>query len=284
MSQRPHIMIVEDDRYWIDSYRRMLRNRPVEIHDAMKVQNAIDKLDKECFASVFVDLEMPGRKENSFGGFDVLEAGREANPYTELVVITAHDEQEILSQLAQHDVSLCITKPVEFRELQLATDLVVLTWQRRIYTILRVLQTFSTCGRLLADRKHNRPNFKITNEYDVQDLLHVILKPFYPDIEPEEYTLKRAGSQKRIDLVIKGLEMVIEIKMVRSKTHAKSIADELDIDIRNYPSHPSCKRLLCFVYDPKCLISDPRKLERDLSGESTQKSKAIDVTVLVRSG
>jgi CheY-like chemotaxis protein len=282
MSERQRVLIVEDDKFWIDNCRRALKNQPVEIHDAMRAQQAIDILQRECFAAVFVDLEVPGIKENVFGGFEVLEHVRDINPYTETVVITAHEEQEVLNRVAKYEVSLCITKPVNFREIQFATELIVTAWERRLDWLFNVLETFSTCADILSDRKHNRPSFKISNEYDVQDILHVILKPFYPDIVPEEHTAKRAGSEKRIDFVVKGLETVIEVKMIRSKEHARRLADELDVDIRNYHTHPACKRLICFVYDPKRLISDPRRVEKDLSGETTQKGKTINVTIIVR--
>jgi|GEM_PF-2527218 len=282
MSQTPRILIVEDDKFWIDNCRRALGNYPLEIQDAMKVSHALDALQKTCFATVLVDLEIPGLRDDIFGGFEVLQAARNLNPYTELVVITAHREEAVLNQVSEHQVMLCITKPVQFRELQFAAETTLAAWGRRLDSLVDVLECFPTCERLLADRKHNRPPFKVVNEYDVQDLLHSILRPSYPDIVAEEHAPKRAGSSKRLDFVIPGLETVIETKMIRSKTHAKKIADELDIDVRNYPAHSSCKRLLCFVYDPDRLIVDPRKLEKDLSGDVTQKGKTVDVCVLIR--
>ena len=112
--------------------------------------------------------------------------------------------------------------------------------------------------------------------------MYAILKPFYTDVVTEEYALKRAGKCKRLDIIIKGLDTVIETKMVRNVTHGNNIADELDVDIRCYISHPNCKRLFCYVYDPKHLIRDPRQMEQDLSGEASQDGKTIEVTVLIR--
>ena len=284
MDYHPRMLIVEDDKLVIDNCRRALRDHRVEIKDAMRAQDAIELLQKDCFAAVFVDLEIPGMRESIYGGFEVLQCGRELNAYTEMVVITEHKEEEVLSRVWQHDVSLCIGKPVDYREILFAAQLLVSGWEKRIDRLFGVLEGFSVSHGLLAARKHNRPNVNVTNEYDVQDLLHVILKPFYPDIAPEEYTPKRAGQQKRIDLVIKGLQTVVEIKMIRSKAHAKRVTDELDVDIANYPTHPSCRRLMCFVYDPKQLIGDPRGIEKDLSREVTQKGKTIDVAVVVRPG
>ncbi|HGW8931526.1 TPA: hypothetical protein ACNRUS_004986, partial [Klebsiella pneumoniae] len=37
------------------------------------------------------------------------------------------------------------------------------------------------------------------------------------------------------------------------------------IDSQRYRSHPDCKKLLCFVYDPDGWIANPRGLENDLN-------------------
>ncbi|MCK4784580.1 MAG: response regulator, partial [Desulfobacteraceae bacterium] len=113
MDYHPHILIVEDDKLWIDNCRRALKDHRVEIKDAMRAQDAIDLIQKDCFAAVFVDLEIPGMKECIYGGFEVLESGRDLNPYTEMVVITEHEEDEVLSRVREHDVLLCIRKPVD---------------------------------------------------------------------------------------------------------------------------------------------------------------------------
>jgi len=282
MGKKARILIAEDNKLWIENCRAALADHPVEVIGAMDVTEAIEKIQNTCFAAVFIDLEIPGAKGDKYGGFDILKTLPDMNPYTQAIVITQHEEDSILSQVARHNVSLCIIKPLNFREIQFAMDLIIERWIGHREKLLNVLNQFSSYQSILQDRKHNRTDFKIANEYDVQDILHVILKPFYPDLVSEEHTTKRAGSEKRIDFVIKGLETVVEIKMARGKAHAKKVADELDIDIRNYPSHPNCNELICFVYDPKGVVSDARSIEKDLSGPVTQKNKTINVTVLIR--
>lgn len=282
MNKQGRILVAEDYKLWIDNCRAALQDYSVEVVGAMDAEEAIEKMQETCFAAVFVDLEIPGLKGDKYGGFEILKALPDINPYTKAVVITQHEEDSILTQVAKHNVSLCIKKPVNFREIQFATVLIIDRWVGHREALLNVLNQFSSYQSVLQDRKHNRPDFKITNEYDLQDLLYVILKPFYPDLVPEEHTYKRGGSEKRIDFVMKGLETVVELKMARGKSHAKRIADELDIDIRNYPSHPACKELICFVYDPKGVITNARSIEKDLSGPNTQKNTTINVTVLIR--
>lgn len=281
MTGRPRILVVEDDKYWIDHHRIALTHVNVDIDDAQTVQRAIDRLGQQVYAAVVVDLEIPGLKDNALGGFDVLNSVRKLNPYTELLVITGHQEHDILSRVSKENVNV-VTKPVDHRELAISVTALLDAWSRKFAFVEQVLESFLASYLILEKRAHARPAFTFELEYDLQDLLHSIMKPYFPDVITEEYTLKRAGKSKRLDLVIKGLETVIETKMVRNAGHGTEIADELDVDIRGYVSHPYCKRLFCYVYDPKRDIRDPRIVERDLSGEARHDSKAIDVKVLIR--
>ena len=40
----------------------------------------------------------------------------------------------------------------------------------------------------LQNRQHGRPARDVVDEYDVQDLLHAILKLHFDDVRPEEYS------------------------------------------------------------------------------------------------
>jgi DNA-binding response OmpR family regulator len=282
MNPKAEILIVEDDDYWIEHYSRVLRNTCIDICKAKTVKETITLLDRRCFAGVIVDLELPGLKEPKLGGFEVIDIVRRRNAYTELLVITCHTELEIVDRVSRTGVGF-IAKHVEPRELILSVTSMVEEWRRKLRGVEAVLESFTAILPVLQKRGHGKPSFKVADEYDVQDLLHFLYKPLFPDVVVEEYTLKRAGKTKRLDLVFKGLQTVIETKIVRTKAHAGKISDELDIDIRGYVSHPHCRRLFCFVFDPNRYIKDPRVIEKDLSGEQSQDSKTIDVSVMIRS-
>lgn len=281
MKVQPELLIVEDDEYWIEHYCRILRNSPVAIFKAKTVAEAANLIGRHYFAAVIADLELPGMKDRALGGFEVIEASKRRSNYTELLVITAHTENDILDRVARASVGY-ITKPVNYRELAISASSMVNSWTHRFDRVITILESFSGILPILQKRGHNKPAVAVADEYDVQDLLHFLFKPLFPDVIVEEYTSKRAGKTKRLDLVFRSLETVIETKIVRTEDHGKKIADELDIDIRTYVSHPHCRRLVCFVYDPDHHINDPRTIERDLSGEQSQDAKVIDVQVMIR--
>ena len=73
-------------------------------------------------------------------------------------------------------------------------------------------------------------------------------------------------------------QTVIEIKKTRQGLNNKKLGDELTLDIKKYQTHPDCKILVCFVYDPEGKINNPRGLEKDLE----QATDNIEVKVFIR--
>lgn len=133
--------------------------------------------------------------------------------------------------------------------------------------IIRLCDRFHNVVRRLRSRYNNRPTLPIDDEYDVQDLLHALLIIFFNDIRKEEWTPSYAGSASKIDFLLKKEQIAIEIKKTRKGLGEKEIGEELIIDIKKYKSHPDCKTLICFVYDPENKISNPYGLENDLKGK-----------------
>ena len=148
--------------------------------------------------------------------------------------------------------------------------------------LIQMLDYFPVLARSMSTRGHGRPAYVIENEYDVQDLLYVAVRAVFDDARTEDWTPKHAGASKRIDIVVPSAETVIETKMVRDVSHGRCIGDELKVDIESYHAHPSCKRLLALVYDPRSHIVDPSSITKDLSGMRVKGSHSFDVQVLVR--
>lgn len=131
--------------------------------------------------------------------------------------------------------------------------------------VVKLCHRFHRVAKQLQDRYDERPAFKIEDEYDVQDLLRALLCSRFDDVRAEECTPSYAGSASRMDFLLKAEKIVVEVKKTRQKLRDKEIGNELSIDIARYQSHPDCKELVCFVYDPDGFIRNPTALERDLS-------------------
>jgi hypothetical protein len=143
-----------------------------------------------------------------------------------------------------------------------------------------IANRFHTIARQLRHRHADRDTLTISDEYDVQDLFHALLRLFFDDIRDEEWTPSYAGGASRIDFLLKHEQVLVEIKMTRlGLVKGKDVSNQLIIDSERYRVHPDCKMLLAFVYDPQEYLNNPSGIERDL----TKTINDVPVKVIIRS-
>jgi len=130
--------------------------------------------------------------------------------------------------------------------------------------ISRICDRFHLVVKQLRVRREQRNTLDVSDEYDVQDLMHSLLRLYFDDIRTEEWAPSYAGKCSRMDFLIKKEQIVIETKMTRKGLTAKEIGAQLIEDIARYRVHPDCNTLYCFVYDPEDRISNPTGIETDL--------------------
>jgi hypothetical protein len=156
-------------------------------------------------------------------------------------------------------------------------------WQLRSSTkdavslVEQICRHFHQCALQLLKRHDSRDTLKIKDEYDVQDLLHALLRLHFEDVRPEEWTPSYAGSSNRMDFLLKKELVVVEAKMTRKGLGQKEVAKQLSEDIAWYRKHQDCGALVCFVYDPGHLCSNAAAIESDVP----QSSPGFPVTVIV---
>jgi len=132
--------------------------------------------------------------------------------------------------------------------------------------VVSLCRRFHLFAHQLRDRHHDRGTVRVFDEYDVQDLMHALLKLHFEDVRAEEVTPSVAGKSGRMDFLLKAERLVVETKMARRNLQEKQIGDEVIIDQRRYRSHPDLGTLVCLVYDPGGYCRAPAALENDLTG------------------
>lgn len=130
----------------------------------------------------------------------------------------------------------------------------------------------------IQKRGHGKPDFVIADEYDLQDLLHGVLRLHFVDVRPEEYTPSQAGKSSRIDFLLPRERIIIEAKMTRPSLKGKDVADQLIIDKHRYKAMPGVDSLVCIVYDPGGFCPNPAGLEQDLSSSDPELKVAVIIT------
>jgi hypothetical protein len=163
---------------------------------------------------------------------------------------------------------------VNLRKLQLSFNT---SYTGALQQVAQLAETFHHAALSLRNRQHNRPDFQIINEYDVQDLFGAMLFTRFKDVRREEYGPSYAGGSTRADFYIKDNAIVVEIKMTRDGLTDKKLGEELIIDIAHYKQR-GCKAIICFVYDPEHRLKNPNAIEIDLS----RPTDGVEVRVFIR--
>lgn len=156
--------------------------------------------------------------------------------------------------------------------------------QKYYEVIEQVIKGLPRAMHPLIQRRKGAHPLSFKKEYDLQDLLHALLRPWINDIRAEEYTPSYAGSATRIDFLLPKYKLALELKLVRDSAHAQKVGDELTLDIDHYRQHKECDTLWCIVYDPEHLLKNPAGLRTDLEGKRISNKGTVEVRVIILHG
>ena len=154
-----------------------------------------------------------------------------------------------------------------------------MTDNEAISSVINLCDRVHEVAKQMRERREGRSTLDITDEYDVQDMMHALLRIYFDDIRREEWTPSYAGGSGRVDFLIKPYMILLEIKKTRQSLSEKDIGNQLIEDIGRYRQIHGAKALICFIYDPEERISNPKGLITDLE----RLDKNIDLRVIISS-
>lgn len=145
-----------------------------------------------------------------------------------------------------------------------------------------ILNNFSNAvQKIIKNRRKDHPDFKIEDEYDVQDILYVILKSVFPKLRDEDAIGKVGAKTTKIDLIIREERILVEVKMIKEKdSNETRFIEELKVDFESYHECKWLRKLFCFVYDPYKKTRDVSNFH-DLNGERTKGEHNFNVEVIL---
>jgi DNA-binding NtrC family response regulator len=116
MSEKPNILIVDDEEIVRRSYSRVLSGAHCETKSVVDGDEALRAMARESFDVVLLDLRMPGQD-----GITVLRAIKEHWPESEVVVITGYPTIETAKEAVRLGAWDYLAKPVDPDEVIHAT-------------------------------------------------------------------------------------------------------------------------------------------------------------------
>jgi len=144
-----------------------------------------------------------------------------------------------------------------------------------------VCRRLPQAARILANRsRKGKERYDIADEYDVQDLLHAILRAYLKYSVQEDSLPKIAGAKSsRTDISIEELGVLIEIKYARGPGDQKRLFEEYSQDLVLYAGWPHLKTLLFLIYNSADL-KDAEAFEK-LSGEHDVNGRHFNVRIIL---
>lgn len=288
-------LLVEDKDDFANQLLTDLAELGLSAERATDGEQAMTLLTAKHYDGIILDLKYENLRSPQ--GLQVLEWIKKHRQETIVVVVTGFQhlafralelgiDALLYKPVQAHHVLNYMMRAIELRKLRLENQslreaLASDTPVDSIQVLNDVCSRFHTVARQLRNRYNKRATLEITDEYDVQNLLHAVLRIFFDDVRTEEWTPSYAGGSARVDFLLKKPQIIIEVKKSRPTFGAKELGEQLIVDIARYRPHPDCKTLYCFVYDPDENIANPQGIESDLS--RTEKDFRVIVCIAPRS-
>ncbi|MGW8193946.1 MAG: response regulator [Desulforhopalus sp.] len=112
MNRKNKIMLVDDELNFLDIMTKFFLRRKIDFETAANCMEALDKLGKNSFDVIVMDVSMPG-----LDGLECMAEMKKVHPELEVIILTGHASLDYgVSGLKKGAFDYCL-KPVDFDEL-----------------------------------------------------------------------------------------------------------------------------------------------------------------------
>lgn len=106
MSNIKRILLIDDERLFLESMTRVLRRREMAIKSANSGTEAIEILSAETFDVIVLDIKMPG-----IDGVATLKVIRDKGIMTPVIILTGHMDIESVTEVLKMGATELLLKP-----------------------------------------------------------------------------------------------------------------------------------------------------------------------------
>ena len=106
-------------------------------------------------------------------------------------------------------------------------------------------------------RSFSFDTIKLKTEYDFHNFIHILLRPLFPTIEPENITITIDGNEKRADFGIAQNKIIIEAKHITDTSSKSAVIKTLEGLKGFYSTNSNVKCLVFLVlYEPSVALDE----------------------------
>jgi DNA-binding NtrC family response regulator len=106
MSDAIRVLLIDDEKIFVDSLTRVLRRRGMEVQSANTGADGLELLSREQFDVIVLDVRMPG-----MDGIATFKVMQERDPTTPVIFLSGHIDIKQVSQALKDGCAEVLLKP-----------------------------------------------------------------------------------------------------------------------------------------------------------------------------
>jgi CheY-like chemotaxis protein len=104
MGSRINVLVVDDNRSWLENYEEALTDQGYSVRTAADLRTAQSLLDQQFFHVAVVDIRLDERDRHNFEGLDVLQRIWELDEGTAAIVVSGYPMADLLPSFMAYQV------------------------------------------------------------------------------------------------------------------------------------------------------------------------------------
>lgn len=149
---------------------------------------------------------------------------------------------------------------------------------KHVAAVLRNFEPGMKRWRWDGDELQKPIRWPVSQEREVQDILWLILRSYFPDVVDEDALPKLGHSTYKADFGIGSLKLIIEAKFATSKNDFKKLEKEIQEDCIPYLRDIRYESLIVFIYDDSASVQEHDTTRRAL----LELPGVVDVVIVSR--
>jgi ActR/RegA family two-component response regulator len=265
-AHKPKVLIIEDEASWQRELGRILEEENFLVDLAANADEAFVRLKTNSYDLATIDPGLLG--ETRIAWKSIAYRICRKYPATKIFIVTGKPSLETAmyainycavagyfykddfnTNLFQEKIREIRSKPFPNSQ-KVDTDARnVPSEQHALELIADSLSNFGTCAQALS-------NWDDGTEKAVQDVAYVMLRSQYKTVRREVTVAPGPKRAFRCDLLVEDVNVIVEVKRIRSPDHARSIQAELNDDIAGYLGSEREYQIVFLIWDRERHMAD----------------------------
>jgi DNA-binding NtrC family response regulator len=105
-----HVLVVDDEATILIAFKKLLESPELEVDVAESLEDAQELMSKRSYQAVIADLRLSGIAGEE--GLEIIRYVKERDPETQIILITAYGNQDVMKRAYNMGASFYFEKPV----------------------------------------------------------------------------------------------------------------------------------------------------------------------------